>query len=65
MNQVIAHSIDGKTQLITNGNHIYWVQPVIGGSRFQKQVREVAGRRHDDAIRYFELRTSRRIDGQP
>lgn len=61
----VATSIDGKTQLVTNGNHIYWMQPVIGGSRFQKQVREVAGRRHDDAIRYFELRTSRRLDGQP
>lgn len=61
----IAISIDNRVELVTNGNHIYWVQPVIGGSRFQKQVREVAGRKRNEAIAYFERVTERRLSGQP
>lgn len=59
MNQVIAHSIDGKTQLITNGNHIYWIKPKVGNPRELHSVRS-----RESAVRVFEMRTACRLTGQ-
>lgn len=64
MMTTIAISIDNRVELVTNGNHIYWVQPMIGGSRLRRQVREVAGRSRSEAVAYFERVTELRLAGQ-
>lgn len=56
MDTVIATSLNGKIELLTNGNHSYWTRPVSG--TFRNRYKQFAGRTLDAALKSLAARAS-------
>ena len=56
MKTVIATSLNGKIELLTNGNHSYWTRPVSGPLRARYE--QHAGKTLDAALKSLVARAS-------
>lgn len=56
MKTVIATSLNGKIELLTNGNYTYWTRPTSGA--FRSRYEQMAGKTLDTALKSLEARAS-------